>query len=311
MAPVRRGNLVEFRPLYGADQEVLYLETNTRYPPKSLFLPQSEEMFYVQDVDFVPAHTEAPTRTILGIRPCDARALQLLDGVFASPENQDPYWVQRREQTTLVVLGCTSPCETCFCTTVGSGPFDARGADAVLIESGNGYLVDVRSEKGEALFDDLADASQGQVQASRQVKADALSRMERAFETEGVQDKLYGLFESDFWFEIQQACLGCGVCTFLCPTCHCFDIVDEIQKSERVRNWDSCMFRIYSQEASGHNPRPTNVERTRQRIMHKYAYFLENYGEIGCTGCGRCVRNCPAAIDIRETIRSAQSRMAP
>ena len=132
--------------------------------------------------------------------------------------------------------------------------------------------------------------------------------MDTPFETEGIRDKLYDLFESDFWAEVQQSCLGCGVCTFLCPTCHCFDIVDEVQRSERVRNWDTCMFRIYSQEASGHNPRPTNVERTRQRIMHKYAYFLDLFQEIGCTGCGRCVRHCPVDLDIRHIIHSASAQ---
>jgi ferredoxin len=311
VAPVRRDNLVEFRPVDKTTQANLYFSANTRYPPKSLFMPQSEALFHVRDVDFEPLDTRVSPRVILGIRGCDARAVQLLDDVFLTAEHPDPYWAERREQTTLVVLGCASPCTTCFCTTVGSSPFDRRAADVLLIETGEGYVADVKSEKGEALFGSAPDASQAQVQAAQQVQLDAVAQMERPFETEGIKDKLYSLFESDFWYEVQTACLGCGVCTFMCPTCHCFDIVDEVQRSERVRNWDTCMFRIYSQEASGHNPRPTNVERTRQRIMHKYAYFMENYGEIGCTGCGRCVRSCPAAIDIRQIIRSAQSRTAP
>jgi ferredoxin len=151
----------------------------------------------------------------------------------------------------------------------------------------------------------LPDASPAQVTATIQVQTAAIAGMDKPFEPEGIRDKLYDLFESDFWAEIQQSCLGCGVCTFLCPTCHCFDIVDEVQRSERVRSWDTCMFRIYSQEASGHNPRPTNVERTRQRIMHKYAYFLDLFHEIGCTGCGRCVRYCPVDLDIRHIVKSA------
>ena len=146
------------------------------------------------------------------------------------------------------------------------------------------------------------------VVASKKEARAALAKMKAPFESAGIKDKLYSLFESDFWAEVQQSCLGCGVCTYLCPTCHCFDIVDEVQRSERVRNWDTCMFRIYSQEASGHNPRPTNVQRTRQRIMHKYAYFIELFEEIGCTGCGRCVRHCPVDLDIRHIIHSAQTR---
>jgi ferredoxin len=310
-APVRHGNLSEFRQLNGAAEPALYLEANTRYPPKSLFLPQSEVMFHVRGAEFEPIHAEISPRVILGVRACDARAMQLLDGVFGSGDHQDPYWIQRREQTTLVVLGCAKPCATCFCTTVGSGPFDGRGADIILTEVGDAYIADVKTEKGNVLFDHLSNASQAQIKASQQVQSDAVAKMDEPFQTQGIKDKLYSLFKSDFWAEIQQSCLGCGVCTFLCPTCHCFDIVDEVPRSDRVRNWDTCMFRIYSQEASGHNPRPTNVERTRQRIMHKYAYFVESYGEIGCTGCGRCVRYCPVSLDIRHIIHSAQSRTEP
>ena len=250
---------------------------------------------------------EVSPRVILGIHSCDTRALQLLDGVFLTGDYQDPYWAKKREQTTLVVLGCADPCETCFCTSVGSGPFDRRGADVMLIDIGNEYVADVRNEKGQALFDHLPDASQEQVDTSRQVQAAAAAKMKKPFESAGIKDRLYSLFDSDFWPKIQQSCLGCGACTFLCPTCYCFDIVDEAQRNERVRNWDTCMFRIYSQEASGHNPRPTNTERVRQRIMHKYAYFIELYDEIGCTGCGRCVRYCPVDLDIRQIIRSAQA----
>ena len=303
---VRQGDFAEFKPYNYSGQVELLSVGNTRYPPKSLFLPQSEAMFRVQDADYESVEAEVSPSMILGVRACDARAIQLLDGVFMAEDYRDPYWAKRRAQTTLVVLGCAEPCDTCFCTTVGSGPFDKRAADVMLTEVGDEYVAELRNGKGQTVFGSLADASQEQVDAARQVQTTAASKMKKSFETEGVRDKLYSLFDSDFWFEVQQSCLGCGVCTFLCPTCHCFDIVDEVQRRERVRNWDTCMFRIYSQEASGHNPRPTNMERTRQRIMHKYAYFVDLFDEIGCTGCGRCVRSCPVDLDIRHIIHSAQ-----
>jgi ferredoxin len=128
-----------------------------------------------------------------------------------------------------------------------------------------------------------------------------------AFETENLKEKLEQNFSSNYWDKVSLSCLGCGVCTFLCPTCFCFDIVDETQRRERVRNWDSCMFRTYSLEASGHNPRPSRVERTRQRLSHKYVYWLDQVNQIGCTGCGRCVRYCPVGLDIRSMLRQAQS----
>lgn len=306
--PVRRGDIIDFQQLTGSNDEALTLDANSRYPPKALFLPQSEAMFRMNGSGLEPVEAASSERIVLGIRPCDARACQLLDGVFAGTEYTDPYWSEKRRQTTLIALGCTDPCGTCFCTAVGSGPFDDRGADVMLTDIGEAYVAQAGSAQGRALLSRLQDASQEQVDASSEAQAAARAAIVKPFELDDIKETLYGLFDDAFWYDVQQPCLGCGVCTFLCPTCHCFDIVDEAQRGERVRNWDTCMFRIYSQEASGHNPRPTNVERTRQRIMHKYAYFGELYDEVGCTGCGRCVRYCPAGIDMRQIIRSSQSR---
>jgi sulfhydrogenase subunit beta (sulfur reductase) len=306
-APLHSGGRSAFEQLDSGAHAELYLRANTRYPPKSLFLSQSEPMFYAQGTDLEPVPLPTYPRVIFGVRACDARATQLLDGIFGRSGSPDPSWVQRRERTTLVGLGCTQPGATCFCSTVGSGPFDVRGVDVMLTDIGEAYLAEVQTDRGAALFGSARQASQEEVDAARQLQEAAASSMEAPFEAAGIRDVLYDLFETSFWYKVQQSCLGCGVCTFLCPTCHCFDIVDEVQRRERVRNWDTCMFRIYSQEASGYNPRPTNVERTRQRIMHKYAYFLDNHDEIGCTGCGRCVRYCPVGLDIRQVIRSARS----
>ena len=306
-APVRQGDYAEFQPLGDPTQMALNNGVNTRYPPKSLFLPQSEVMFQVQKNQLVSTEDEVRSRVVVGIHPCDVRAMQLLDTIFLTEDDQDPYWAKKRERTTIVALGCDDPGETCFCSSVGTGPFDSRGADAMLTEVGGDYLAEIHTKKGQALFDHLPDASPELIEAGRTLQAAAVDQMHKPFDLTGVKEQLYSIFESGFWQQVQQTCLGCGVCTFLCPTCFCFDIVDEAQRGERVRNWDTCMFRIYSQEASGHNPRPTKTERTRQRIMHKYAYWLENIDEIGCTGCGRCVRYCPVDLDIRDIVRSAQT----
>ena len=112
------------------------------------------------------------------------------------------------------------------------------------------------------------------------------------------------MYDDPFWDELHLKCLGCGACTYLCPTCHCFDIVDEgnAVRGKRVRNWDTCQFALFTHHTSGHNPRQSGKERMRQRVMHKFNYFVENQGEIACVGCGRCVRNCPVNLDIRAVI---------
>ncbi len=188
---------------------------------------------------------------------------------------------------------------------MGYGPFNHAALDALLTDTGDSYFVEVFSQKAESLFDRLPKASEEQITTLLEFQKKISEGMRIAFDTTDIKQKLDNIFESNYWFKISESCLGCGVCTFLCPTCFCFDIVDEVQRNERVRNWDTCMFRIYSQEASGHNPRPSRKERTRQRLMHKYSYWLDHIGKIGCTGCGRCVRYCPVGLDIRAMIRTA------
>ncbi len=112
-----------------------------------------------------------------------------------------------------------------------------------------------------------------------------------------------------YWQKMAAQCLSCGICTYVCPTCYCFTITDEIEnlRGERLRSWDSCMFYHYTLEASGHNPRPSKLNRYRNRVGHKFSYIPEKYdGLIGCCGCGRCIRSCPVSIDIRQVVGSLE-----
>ncbi|KPL79117.1 hypothetical protein ADN00_04450 [Ornatilinea apprima] len=307
LAPVKKENFTAFEVIADVSEMDLEQAHNTRYPLKSLFLPQSEVLFRYQNGEYVPAVPQKGPRVIFGARPCDARALTLLDTVFEEEGSQDPYWKARREASTLVGMGCDQPCESCFCTTVGSGPFDRSGLDVLVTPVDGVYALEALTEKGQKLVQSLQPLPAETQKRVEEVQSRAAAEMKPAFEVKSIRDKLYGLFESEYWQQVQQSCLGCGVCTYLCPTCFCFDIVDETQRGERVRNWDTCMFSVYSLEASGHNPRPSRRERTRQRLMHKYAYWLDHIDQIGCTGCGRCVRYCPVGLDIRDMIRRAQA----
>lgn len=305
-APQSLQNFTHFLPLVDGFELAFDKAHNTRIPPKALFLPTSEALLKFTrfgGYEQIPAET-AP-RVIFGIRPCDAHAMTMLDTVFKQERYTDPHWQARRDTTVVVGLGCHEPCQTGFCTTVGSGPFNHAGLDAILTDIGEIFLVETLTEKGDHLFTQLENASEVQSMQVSKVQQDATAGMPIAFETNGLKEKLDQNFTSPYWEEVSRSCLGCGVCTFLCPTCFCFDIVDEAQRGERVRNWDTCMFRTYSLEASGHNPRPSRVERTRQRLSHKYTYWVDQINQIGCTGCGRCVRYCPVGLDIRAMLRKA------
>ena len=313
--PQRDGREVVFKST--ADGEVLLDFQNTKMSPKSFFFPQSERMF-VYSVD--PADEKAnilretlsgsESRVIFGIRPCDANAFAVLDKVYKNDQYTDVYWFAKREATTLIGLGCNDPCPTCFCTSVGGGPFDTSGLDVLAVDLGENLLLKSLTEKGEALLAQakgLSDADAGADKAASTLKDAAEAAMEEKLDTDKIFERsVMELFEAPHWATVAQRCLNCGVCTYVCPTCHCFDIQDEVSGKigDRVRNWDSCMSWLFTYHGSGHNPRPDKVSRVRQRFMHKFKYIpLKRDGDIGCVGCGRCITLCPVNIDVRDVVR--------
>ncbi len=307
--PMKKDELVSFER-YTPVQEVLFDFSNSIRTPKEFFFPQSEVLFTFQSPDEGAEQQNqlAEHQIIFGIRPCDARDLLLLDKVFKQDDFQDPYYAERRDNTILIGVGCEHPQATCFCTSVGGSPFDKVGLDIILTKlDDNKYFLESLTEKGENLIGEegrFKDADENEIQEAARVKKEAEDSIKSKASIEGLKEKLDNMFDSPLWDEIHQKCLGCAVCTYLCPTCHCFALLDEKVdlKGERIRNWDSCMFSVFTLEASGHNPRISNKERMRQRIMHKFNYFVTNFGEVACVGCGRCIRNCPVNMDIREII---------
>ena len=287
----------------------------SKRPLKEVFFPQEEVLlaFDAGGKVEVAAGAAAPadevTRVAFGVRPCDARSLTLLDLVFDAADYKDPYYVGRRQGTAVVTFACTEPGVACFCTSVGGGPSDEAGSDLMLAEAGESYLVKPLSARGEGLlrgFDAVREAGDVELAAARDAEARAVGRVARDVPVDAAVEKLAGAFGDAVWEDLYRKCLGCAVCTYLCPTCHCFDIGDEATRAggERVRNWDSCMFPLFTLHASGHNPRPSRKERFRQRIMHKFNYFVENNGRVACVGCGRCVENCPVNLDVRRVLET-------
>jgi ferredoxin len=311
--PVRQDGIVHFKEIEdGGDIDWSF--QNSRLSPKSLFLPQSQGMFAfhsdpAKEDPYVlkEVHGDDTLRVVIGMRPCDAKALQLVDANFDTQTYQDPWWVKAREATTLVGMSCTAPCSTCFCTSVGGGPCDGAGLDVLLTEVEDGYLVKVFTQKGKTLTNAsnaFQPAKQALVERGASIEKAAASRIVSQVDTSKLEAlDMLALHQADFWEDVEFACINCGTCTFLCPTCWCFDIQDETfgLSGIRLRNWDSCMFPLFTLHASGHNPRGQKVQRVRQRFLHKLKYFVDKYG-IGaaCVGCGRCVQHCPVNIDIRQ-----------
>ncbi len=310
-APVWRDQELRFDEVTAPDEVVLDYRNTTR-SAKGVLLPQVECLMrfdkardrYAQTAS-VPLD-ETPT-VIFGLRPCDARSLLLLDAVFGQGQFTDPYYLARRRNTLVFSLACDRPRSTCFCHAFDSGPYDREGADVFLREAGDAYLVEAATERGAAALADLGlePADAAHLAQAEQTEAAAEAQFAEMEPIAGIEDLLEGLFDSDVWAEVAEKCLACGTCTFSCPTCHCFNIEDRVLAAggERVRAWDSCQFPIFTLHASGHNPRPDQAARWRQRVMHKFNYLPENVGRYGCVGCGRCIVSCPVALDIRDVLR--------
>ena len=310
-APTKQGDDLLFASI-ASPEEMAWENRNTKRAPKEMFFPHSEVLFRFRGDEITEEELEQEDCVLLGVRPCDARSFDQLSLVFDREEYRDLYFVQRRDHTTVVSMACNRPCPTCFCTSVGGGPADEAGSDILMFDLGDRHLVGVITEKGRLLIqlvdDLLVEASPEDIQKRGQLVEEASARIRSQVPVDGLNERLDRMFDHPVWQEIHRKCLGCGVCTYLCPTCHCFDITDDGTEAQgkRVRTWDSCMFPLFTLHASGHNPRTSGKERMRQRIMHKFNYTVENWGDTFCVGCGRCIRNCPVDVDIREMIKTLQ-----
>ncbi len=301
----------------GTDTSFVDWYRNTVVPPKANFFPPMEEMFSFQK-DSEGYHIELPAsderkQLIFGIRPCDARALAILDMTFHDTY-EDPYYLSKRKNTVLVGLGCTNPYDSCFCTSLGISPGESPEVDLMLTDIGDGFLIEPISEAGKELITKTSgteEATEADEARAKEVKEAAYNKVARKIDTEGIKDKLLSHFDNqDYWEKVAAKCISCGICTFLCPTCYCFDISDELVKKqgERFRSWDSCAFCIYTKMPM-ENPRIEKWRRVRQKVCHKYEFYPMNFDVIACTGCGRCIRQCPVNWDITQTLEGVPSKV--
>ena len=315
-APVERDGVW----IYEAVENLKELDAaypNTVQAPKKIIFPQTETLFeFDTDGEGHPTVTETlpkkKERVIFGVRPCDARAATLTDIVFGGTINDPYYWV-RREGTALVGLTCNHPpSSNCFCPSVGGSPHSTEGLDILMTDLGDRYVVETLTARGEKLVNKAKTLFAEPKERDRRELATAFTdseqRIERSLrDAEKLPAKLKEMFDSPFWDGKALGCIRCGICTYLCPACHCFDLSDELTcpapaKGRRVRTWDTCQFPDFTMHSSGHNPRPDRASRLRQRLNHKFQYFVEHHGKFQCTGCGRCISRCPVSIDIIDIL---------
>jgi ferredoxin len=278
----------------------------TKLSVKGFALPQLEAILSYDGGEGRPAPPAEGKRAILGVRPCDARALALVDKVYRERAFVDPLYAARRDNTVIITFACEYPAPSCFCTSVGGGPADATGADVIAYPAGDDILLETISPKGEEFLKTakLTEAAGAELEAAKARFAKVAEQMAPLWDLDAARPKLYENFDAAAWAEIASRCISCGACTFVCPSCHCFDVADEGKHGQgrRLRFWDACTQSLFTLHASGHNPREDKTRRYRQRVLHKFHYFHENWGENLCVGCGRCVVECPVNVDIREAV---------
>ena len=295
--------------------------TRTTLSPKSVTFPHSEVMFeYSTDESREDCNlmkrppADDSLRAIVGIRPYDAAAMQIVKKNFDTPEYRDPYWCDAYDACTFIGLALNEPDRLDFSTSTGTGPFDTASLDVLLVDSGDVFWAQVVTDKGAAWLE--AAGFDGEADEEAAAKIEGMKQAAEAMVVSKVSydhirsKSVLDLYEADFWEDATFACLNCGACTYVCPTCWCFDIQEEVNRKSgrRLKTWDSCMFPLFSKHTTGHNPRSSKLVRTRQRFMHKLKYYLDKYEDgIMCVGCGRCVRSCPVNIDIRSICEKMNS----
>lgn len=281
---------------------------NTNRSAKDFFFPQTENLYDIRKnglkLEIKDTREECEDFVVFGVRGCDARAFDILDRVFLV-DPIDTYYKNRRSHATIISLACNRPEETCFCNSFGIDASDPSG-DITAWINGDTLYMNAKTEKGEALIAKLGnvlqDTDEQPVEEVKSAVKTVMSKLPLAKTSfEGMKkNDLLAHFKNEKWGDLSESCIGCGTCTFVCPTCQCYDIreFDTGNGVKKFRCWDSCMYSDFTKMAHG-NPRTSQLERFRQRFMHKLVYYPDNNdGIFGCVGCGRCIAKCPISMNI-------------
>ncbi len=289
--------------------------THDLLPPIRYLIPPSEVLFRFHNGDsltLIPEYDER-RRVLLGVRSCDVKGIRY-QSQFFDRDFPDIYFSKRAANAILISLACpTPPLPTCFCVCCDGGPVlkPGEGSDIQLTPLEGRYLVEVDSEAGERLVAKTPELFREATPAELAERNEALAEVDQKFSTSaylarGIAKVTTDAVPAEIWEEMAERCIGCGGCSYLCPLCTCFTIVDRSRDGtagERVRRWDHCQLAGFTREASGHNPRAQKREQFKRRFFHKLSYqCLQREGRPGCVGCGRCVTACMMGVDMAAVL---------
>ena len=282
---------------------------------KQFLFPPRTELLALRKVnnhwENASAEAATPTYAFIGVRACELAAIQIQDNIFMRPDFTDPTYRARRERVFILSVDCMYPAGTCFCVSMGTGPRVKAGFDLNLTELEDVFLLTVGSEIARDLLKGIPFelASAFLLNNAEQGLERASANMGRKLDISNLPDLILDNLDHPHWQEVGSRCLSCTNCTQVCPTCFCWDAVDQMsldgKETHRERVWDSCFNPGYSYQAGG-NTRPTIRSRYRQWLSHKLGTWKQQNGTLGCVGCGRCITWCPAEIDLTKEIPMLQ-----
>ncbi|MBL7156613.1 MAG: 4Fe-4S dicluster domain-containing protein [Candidatus Omnitrophica bacterium] len=303
-----------FYKKYDTPREDIIIGEVRAFEPAKAFFSHAREIVAEGFKNTSPQMNKKPL-AIVGVKACDLKGFKVQDHVFLNHDYKDPFYIRNRENNLIISADCTSAIDTCFCLAVGVTPYPEKDFDINLSSVEGGFIAETGSEKGKATIDAHANLFESVKTRAKSQKDEQRKKVtkdvERNIKENNVprQESLKGIieknFESDIWKDEARACVECGACNTVCPTCHCFLLYDEKNKENlaRLRIWDSCMIKDFARVAGGANPRAKLWMRLRNRFEKKFYYFPKVADFYACTGCGRCITACPAKIDIRKVLK--------
>lgn len=313
-APTAKGNNNFSFEYVDSAEKIALKYIPTILPPKKFFMPQRENLIEYNlgaGLD-ISAVVEQEKMALFGVHTCDLAGIQCLNMVF-SERPKDYNYLLRKRQITIIGLECNDYCDEFASCNIVNASMPSGGYDLFLTDLGDYFVVHVNTQSG----DEMVDAAKvfekptrthfEEFMALRDNKR-KIFKNEIPIEARDIPELFERSFESEVWKELEQKCLSCGNCTAVCPTCYCFDVIDEmnldLKGGRRFRKWYSCQLEPFAKVAGGENFRKSRAARQRHRYYRKFEYPAAKFSRFFCTGCGRCSRTCMADIRLKDTLNS-------
>ncbi|MBC8488580.1 MAG: 4Fe-4S dicluster domain-containing protein [Bacteroidetes bacterium] len=318
-SPMEKGESYSYQKIEDSNNFIFHEEvTRTILPEKKLLLPQKFPTLKFNSKKYEKPNEEIPTKILFGIHNCGISALNILDE-FYTTDFVDADYQQRRNKLIIVGVSCIAD-EHCFCNKTNTNIVE-KGYDIFFADLLDYYLVWIGTSKGDDIIRMGEDMGIFDANIPGDVTnkyAEYRKRNRESYcndiDLEGSTDLMELSHDAEFWQELGDICLSCGQCTMVCPTCTCYNVIDEIDLNkdtgQRIRYWDSCLFKDFSLTAGDHNFRAARSERLKLWYTHKLKAFIGKFGAPSCVGCGRCIVTCPVDINIKTVAEKLKKKRA-